>query len=60
MMLPNISRENGRVTLFVDSKPFYILGGEVHNSCASSLAYMECSVWPLLRGLHLNTLAVPV
>lgn len=49
-----------KVSLFSDGRPFLILGGEVHNSSASSLEYMEERVWPNVRGLNLNTLLVPV
>jgi len=39
--LPQI-RPNGAVKqLFVDNKPFIVLGGELHNSSASSTEYMK-------------------
>lgn len=60
MMLPSILQQAGRTTLLVDGKPFYIRGGEVHNSCASDLGYMQREVWPALRGLNLNTAALPL
>ncbi len=52
--------KDGNVRLMVDGKPFLILGGELHNSSASDADYMEASVWPYLRGLHLNTVLLPV
>lgn len=54
------SDEKGLSTLFVDGKPFVAFGGEIHNSSSSSLTYMSEQVWPFLRGLHLNTVIVPV
>ncbi|WNS40775.1 DUF5597 domain-containing protein [Paenibacillus sp. MMS20-IR301] len=59
--IPYLERDNqGLTTLWVDGKPFVALGGEIHNSSASSLTYMAEQVWPSLRGLHLNTLIVPI
>ncbi len=52
--LPQI-RQNGEVKqLFVDDKPFIMLAGELHNSSASSVEYME-PIWDRLSELHLNT-----
>lgn len=59
--LPELRRgKNGAAALYVDNDPYLIYGGEVHNSSASSLAYMEGTVWPALRGLRLNTVLLPV
>ena len=52
--------EKGIPTLYVDGKPFFVRGGEIHNSSASDLDYMRKEVWPRLRGLNLNTVIVPV
>lgn len=52
--------ENGVTTLYVDQKPYLILGGELHNSSSSNLAYMEERVWPNLRKLGLNTVLLSV
>ena len=52
--LPQI-RQNGEVKqFFVDGKPFIMLAGELHNSSASSIQYME-PIWDRLSALHLNT-----
>ena len=51
---------NGKTRLMVDGKPFFVLGGEIHNSTASGEAYMEEYVWKQLPGKHLNTLLVPI
>lgn len=58
--LPFLHKENGLTTLYVDGEPYVALGGEIHNSSSSSLDYMKEKVWPNLRGLHLNTVIVPV
>ena len=51
---------NGKTRLMVDGKPFFVLGGEIHNSTASGEAYMEEYVWKQLPGKQLNTLLVPI
>ena len=57
--LPHL-QERGRTTqLVVDGSPFLVLGGELRNSSASSLGYME-PLWTKLAALHLNTLLTPV
>jgi hypothetical protein len=57
--LPCLRQQGVTTQLVVDDKPFVILGGELHNSSASSLAYME-PVWPKLVALHLNTVLAVV
>lgn len=52
--------EKGITTLYVDDKPYLVIGGELHNSSASSLEYMEEEVWPYLRELHMNTVIASV
>jgi len=59
MDIPHLRRVDGRRQLIVDGKPFIILGGEVHNSSSSSLAYME-PIWPRLVSLNLNTVLLPI
>lgn len=58
--MPHLEERCGKKMLIADGKPFLIRGGELHNSSASSLAYMEERVWPVLRGMHLNTVVLPV
>jgi len=59
--IPYISdNDNGEKTLYVDGKPYIILGGELHNSSASSLEYMEEEVWPYLKDIPLDTVLLPV
>jgi len=52
--LPAIVQRGAAKQLIVDGKPFLMLAGELHNSSASSSAYME-PIWPRLKALHLNT-----
>ncbi|GAB4533856.1 MAG: DUF5597 domain-containing protein [Amphiplicatus sp.] len=52
--------DHGRARqLVVDGEPFLILGGELGNSSASSVAYMD-EIWPRLDALGLNTVLAPV
>ncbi len=52
--------EHGIYTMFVDSEPFFLRAGELHNSAAASLDWMEEKIWPNLRGLNMNSLIVPI
>jgi beta-galactosidase GanA len=45
--------------LVVGGEPMLMLAGELGNSSASSLAYME-PIWPRLAKLDLNTVLAPV
>jgi hypothetical protein len=45
--------------LLVNDAPLLLLAGELHNSSASSLAYLE-PILDRLAALHLNTVLVPV
>jgi hypothetical protein len=56
---PRLVTRDGRTRLYVGDRPFLILGGELGNSSASSIAYAR----PLLAKLPamgLNTVLVPV
>lgn len=57
---PRIEKVNGRKVLMVNDRPFMALAGEIHNSSASSLAYMNQVVWPNVNPLNLNTIILPV
>lgn len=57
---PEIRTSQGIQTLYVKGKPFFAFAGEVHNSSASDLVYMENVVWPALRELNMNSVIVPV
>jgi beta-galactosidase GanA len=52
--IPVIAERGAAKQLIVDGKPFLMLAGELHNSSASSSAYMD-PIWPQLKALHLNT-----
>src|SRR6188768_2457816 len=45
--------------LIVDGKPFLVLGGELGNSTASSMKYMQ-PFWARFKAMHLNTILAPV
>ncbi len=57
--IPHIEKRGAATQLIVDNQPWLILGGEVANTAASSLPYME-TVWPNLTRLNLNTVLVSV
>ena len=51
--LPQV-RQNGAVKhLYVDNKPYLMLTGELHNSSASSVEYMN-PIWDKLAAMHLR------
>lgn len=45
--------------LWVNDKPYLMIAGELHNSSASSIGYMQ-AIWPKLKSLHLNTVLASV
>lgn len=57
--LPHLERRGQTTQLIVDGQPFLMLGGELHNSSSSSVAYMR-DVYPRLSAMHLNTVVLPV
>jgi beta-galactosidase GanA len=57
--IPQLRRQGSATQLFVDGKPFLVLGGELRNSSSSSLAYME-PIWPRLEEQNLNTVLTGV
>jgi len=56
---PRLERRGQATQLIVDGQPFLMLGGELHNSSSSSVAYMK-PVWPRLAAMHMNTVLLPV
>ena len=58
--IPEIRSDNGIQTLYVHGEPFFALAGELHNSSASDLDYMEREIWPHLKGLNMNSVIVPL
>jgi beta-galactosidase GanA len=57
--IPRLVTGEGRTRLFVDGRPFLILGGELANSSASSLAFARPRL-AKLPAMALNTVLVPV
>ncbi|MDR3339858.1 MAG: DUF5597 domain-containing protein [Candidatus Symbiothrix sp.] len=57
--LPHLKKQGTATQLIVDGKPFLILGGELSNSSASSLSYME-PIWSQLAAQQLNTVLAPI
>lgn len=58
LAMPKIVEKNGRHTLLVDGKPFFMLGGQSHNS--SNWPAMLPQVWLAVEKMHANTLEVPI
>jgi hypothetical protein len=56
--MPALTEKNGRHALLVDGKPFFILGGQAHNS--SAWPAMLPSVWQSAEYMHLNTVEIPL
>ncbi|WP_315763670.1 DUF5597 domain-containing protein [Sphingomonas sp. Y38-1Y] len=54
-----LEKRGAATQLIVDGKPFLMLGGELHNSSSSDLAYMA-PIWPQLKAMNLNTVLAPV
>lgn len=57
--LPHLERRGHAEQLIVDGTPYLMLAGELHNSSASALPYLD-SLWPRLASAHLNTVLAPV
>ena len=57
--LPRIEQRGAVKQLVVDGKPFVMLAGELHNSSASSVEYMQ-PIWDRLQHLNLNTVVSTV
>jgi hypothetical protein len=56
--MPQIVEKDGRHALLVDGQPFFILGGQAHNS--SGWPGMMPQVWSAIETMHANTLEVPI
>ena len=57
--IPHLARHGTTQQLIVDGKPFLILGGELSNSAASSLDYLQ-TTWAATAPVGVNTLFAPV
>jgi beta-galactosidase GanA len=56
--MPQIVEKNGRYALLVDGQPFFMLGGQAHNS--SGWPGMMPQVWLAIETMNANTLEVPI
>ena len=56
--MPTLIETNGRHQLLVDGKPFFILGGQAHNS--SGWPALLPPLWDAIEKLNANTLEVPI
>lgn len=57
--IPQLQRQGSATQLIVDGSPFLVRGGELGNSTASNLDYLE-QFWEKFRTLNLNTIVAPV
>jgi hypothetical protein len=57
-MIPKIVEKDGRHAFLIDGKPFFMLGGQVHNS--SGWPGMLPAVWQAAAQMHLNTIEIPL
>ena len=57
-MMPKIVEKDGHHALLVDGQPFFMLGGQAHNS--SGWPGMLPDVWSAVEAMHANTLEVPI
>lgn len=57
--LPHLEKKGKTTELIVNGKPMIILGGELGNSSASTVEYMQ-PIWGKLKAMHLNTVLIPV
>lgn len=57
--IPHLRKQGTATQLIVEGKPYLMLAGELHNSSASGVAYME-KVWPKVKSLNVNTVLAPV
>jgi hypothetical protein len=55
---PRLVEKDGRQALFVEGRPFLILGGQIHNSSAWPSELPQ--VWDSMAALHANTVEAPV
>lgn len=56
---PHLQKQGSATQLIVEGKPFLVLGGELGNSSASDMAYMQ-PIWPKLKQMHVNTVLTPI
>lgn len=57
--VPHLRKQGTAMQLIVDNQPFLVLGGELHNSSASYLPYLQ-KLWKPLQEAGVNTVLAPV
>ena len=57
--IPYLHKKGTTQELVIDGKPFLVLGGELGNSTASSMEYMQ-PLWSKFKAMNLNTILAPV
>ena len=57
--IPRVERTGSQYRFLVDGQPFLMLGGQAHNSSASTARDLE-AFWKSLVGIHGNTAEVPL
>jgi hypothetical protein len=55
--IPHLAKNGKATQLMVDNKPFLMIAGEVHNSSASTIEYMQ-PLFPKLKKMNLNSVFV--
>jgi hypothetical protein len=56
--MPKLIEVDGRHALLVDGQPFFMLGGQAHNSSAWPGTLPQ--VWNAIEAMHANTLEIPI
>lgn len=57
--VPVIKTTNGVKQLYVNNKPYLIIGAELLNSSASGIGYMH-NIWKRTKALNVNTVYLPI
>ena len=57
--IPHLQKQGTATQLIVQGKPFLMLGGELHNSSTSDVAYMQ-PIWQKMKDKKLNTVIAGV
>jgi len=59
LTVPVIKTTNGVKQLYVNNKPYLIIGAELLNSSASGIAHMS-DIWKRTKALNVNTVYLPI
>jgi hypothetical protein len=57
--IPHLEKRGNATQLIVNEQPFLVLAGELHNSTATSTAYLK-PIWKKLTDMHLNTVLAAI